>query len=107
MSLIETLTGVKTSVRTNRVCSTVGVTTQEVAPHAPSRLSLLVVNLSANDIYVGFDRDVSTSKGIRLTPNGGVFSLQYDVDFDAVGYALYGLASGAASAVYVIEILGV
>jgi len=100
------LTGIKTSVRINRIASAVGVTVLEIAPNAPSRLALLIVNLSVNDVYVGFDRDVSATKGIRLTPNGGIFSLQHDTDFDTVGYSIYGIASGAGSSVYVVEIMG-
>jgi len=64
----------------------------------------LVVNLSVNVVYIGFDSDVSATKGIWLDANGGWASMAVDEDGEAVAYGVHALATGAASAVYVLEI---
>lgn len=80
----------------------VGVTAAQVIGNDPERVFVLLVNLSANTIYVSFDTNVSTTNGILLAANGG--SLEMDVESDLIFpiRALYALAAGAGSMLYVL-----
>jgi len=88
----------------NPVAASVGTTAAEVLRNNPDRVAWLVVNLSANVVYVGFSGDVSSSKGIRLDPNGGYTSMSVEEDGEAVAYPVFAVATGADSAIYVLEI---
>jgi len=47
----------------------------------PNRVAAVVVNLSSNVMFISPSGDASTSKGIRLGPNGGSVSLTWRDDF--------------------------
>ncbi len=89
----------------NPLIDSLGTTPEKVFDNNPDRVALVIVNLSSNNIYLGFTRDVSANKGIIISPNGGSFSMVYDEDFHAVGWEIWGVASGLNSPIYCIEIL--
>lgn len=103
--LIRQRLGAPTYPEDNRLTSTVGVAAQQVLKQSPARVWLLIVNLSASDIYVAPFPDVSTSKGILLSPAGGSLSLNYVDDMDLVSVAWFAIATGAASNVLIEELL--
>jgi len=80
----------------------IGVAAGQVIGNDPERVFVLLVNLSANTIYVSFDTNVSSTNGILLAANGG--SLEMDVESDLIFpiRALYALAAGAGSMLYVL-----
>jgi len=86
---------------TNEVVS-VGVAQSQVMGNDPERVSVLLINLSANTIYVGFNEGVGSTNGIILTPLGG--SVAYDVTNDYILPTLQvnALATGAGSNLYVL-----
>jgi hypothetical protein len=96
--------GVKTRVNENPVTNSVGTSFVEILRNNPDRLAFIVVNLSANEVYLGLERDVSASKGIRLNANGGILSMTFKEDLATVGRAIFALASGAGSTIYVQEV---
>ena len=67
-----------------------------LAPDA-DRLGILLVNTSTDLVYVGFDEQVSSSRGIYLAPNGGSLGIQADEDMTLPTLGLYGLSSAASS----------
>lgn len=103
--LIEREFGVKTGSRENPLVSSVGTSASQVLPNNPNRLGWVIVNLSANTIYLAFTPDVSNSKGIILSPGGGIASMIYREDFELVARGVYAIASGASSAVYALEVV--
>jgi len=88
----------------NPVAASVGTTAAEILKNNPDRVFWLVVNLSANVVYMGLSGDVSSTKGIRLDTNGGWASMSVEEDGEAVAYQVFAIASGAGSAIYVLEI---
>lgn len=78
--------GVKTRAVPNPVTASVsqGVTT--IAQNNPDRLSLLVINLSGANLYLGFFPDVSDTKGILLAASGGMAVFSAEEDGELVGY---------------------
>ncbi len=103
--LLEARFGVKTEAADNRFGTTIGTSVARVLPNDPKRLGAVIVNLSAVAVFIGPFRDVSASKGIRLAPSGGSFSLIWDEDFDVTGWEWFAVADAAASAVLTIEVL--
>ena len=95
--------GFPTRAVENPVVAAVGVAVLTVLRNNPDRVFWLIVNLSANIVYVGLAGDVSATKGIRLDANGGWVSMSVEEDGEAVGYEVFAVATGAASAIYVLE----
>lgn len=83
---------------------TVGTAVSTVIGSNPDRLGLLILNLSANTVYVSIDNSVSATNGIRLGANGGSVSLNVTDDGMIQTRTWYGLATGAGSSVYVLDL---
>ena len=82
---------------------TVGVTLVKVVQANPDRVGLVMVNGGAADVFVWLDNSVSTSKGVRLTANGGSATLTVRDDFTRPAQEWDGISSGAGNVVSVIE----
>ena len=94
--------GFPTRAVENPVVAEVGTSVVEVLKNNPDRVFWLIVNLSTNVVYVALKEDVSETKGMRLDTSGGWVSFSVEEDGEAVGYAVYAKATGAASAIYVL-----
>ena len=91
--------------------TSLGATAQIILANNPNRLAWVIVNLSGNVIYIGFTRTVNagagTEQGIRLDANGGSAMMVWDEDFHPTAWAIWGIASGAASQLYSYEVVEV
>jgi len=76
-----------------------------ILPLDADRVGGTIVNLSANKLYVGPFRNVASTKGFLLAPNGGQLVLDYRDDFLLVGLEWYCIASKANSRVYTQELI--
>ena len=85
----------------NEVVS-VGTAQGQIMGNDPERVSVLLINLSSNTIYIGFNEGVGSANGIILTSLGG--SLSYDVTNDYILPTLQvnAVAGGAGSNLYVL-----
>jgi len=81
---------------------TAGLSVGQVFGNDPERVSVLIVNTSANSVYLGFDESVSASNGILLSANGGSFEINAIEDMMLPVRAIYALAAGAGSTLYVL-----
>ena len=95
--------GFPTRAVENPVSDEIGTSAEPVLKNNPDRVFWLIVNLSTNVVYVALARDVGATKGIRLDSNGGWVSMSVEEDGEAVGYEVFAVATGAASAIYVLE----
>lgn len=95
----------KTRAVENPLVTAVGTTAILVLANNPNRLAWVIVNLSANTLYLALGNDVSATKGVLLAPNGGSASMVWDEDFQTVGWAVWGVAAGANSAIYCMEVV--
>jgi hypothetical protein len=88
----------------HEVCDVVSVGTSftQIIKPDPERIILLAVNLSVNTVYVGFDNQVSASRGIILSPNGGSYQVDIETDTMLPTRPLFGLSTGASSNVYTL-----
>jgi len=97
--------GFKTKLNTNPVTSTVGTTPTEILKNNPDRVFWLIVNLSGNDGYVGWDREVSSSKGLLVPSNGGYVSASAVEDGELVIYPVYAINLVAAGTWMIVEVV--
>jgi len=62
------------------VTVTVKTTPTRLLVANPKRIAFMLINDSAYDVYVGFDKNVSTTgktKGVLLAANGGVWAYEF------------------------------
>jgi len=82
---------------------TVATTVTEVMPNSPDRFGWLIVNLSQNRGFLGFDRQVSATHGTPIEASGGVVSATWEEDGEMTMYAVFGINEVTAGAWYVVE----
>jgi hypothetical protein len=102
--LIEAKYGIQTVIHTNRLTATVGVSATRILSNDPKRMEAIIVNVSASDMYIGPDNQVSSARGIFVPANGGNVTLKWEEDFVLVSADWYAVAGIAASDIYVLEI---
>ena len=85
----------------NPVTDTVNTTPTLVLKNNPDRFQWLIINLSSNDVYLGFSSEVSSTRGIRLGPGGGFATMNADEDGEAVCREVWAVASADGSKIYV------
>jgi hypothetical protein len=89
---------------TNPVTATVGTTATLILRNNPDRIFWLTINLSANKGYVGWNSDVSSSKGIPIAPSGGYVSCSLEEDGELTIHEVYAILENASGTFYTIEI---
>lgn len=87
----------------NPVTSTVATTATEILRNNPDRYSWVIVNLSANRGFIGFDREVSSTKGIPIEASGGVVNMQWEEDGEVTTYAVFAINLVASGTWYIVE----
>lgn len=103
--LLKERLGVDTYERVSAPGFQVGTSIISVARQNPNRVALLFVNLSANTVYLSPDGVPSSTHGIALGANGGFLALNYRDDMSLCGMEWAGIASGAGSDIFVLELL--
>jgi len=94
--------GVRTRLVQNPVRDTVGTSPVLILRGNPDRFHWLVINLSANEVYLGFDEDVSSTRCILLGASGGFASMSADEDGEVVTWEVWAVAAAAGSEIYVV-----
>jgi len=103
--LIDKKFGIKTRAVENPKLTSLGTTAQVVLDNNPNRLAWIIVNLSTAEVYLALRHDVSPTKGVRLDASGGSASMVWDEDFQATGWAIWGVATAANSPIYSLEVV--
>ncbi len=70
-----------------------------------SRLAATITNLGTNPVFMTPDGAPSTTRGVRIGPNGGSVTLLWDEDFNTVGMEWQGVTDAGTSDLFVLEIL--
>lgn len=99
---IEKEFGVKTRSFEDPVTSTVATTVTQILKNNPDRFTYTIVNLTAYAVYVAFDRQVSTSRGILITANGGSLTISAKEDGELVGYEVFAISNSSASTIFIV-----
>lgn len=97
--------GAETSTNENPIVGgeSIGTTPERVLRRNPNRIGWTIINLSANTVYLAFNGNVSATRGILLDPSGGLAGSWIEEDGELTQKEVWLVASGAGSAVYVIE----
>ena len=80
-----------------------GVQAVILVPANPNRISLLLINNSVTDVYIGFTPDTSSTFGILVTANGGNFSMNLRNEGEAVNTEIYAISTVAGRNMTAIE----
>lgn len=88
----------------NPVTDTVGTTATKILLNNPDRFSWLVVNLSADRGYLGWDPTVGAAKGVPIEANGGTVSMYWQEDGEVVCYELYAVNEVASGKYIIVEL---
>ena len=88
----------------NPVTGTVGTTFTLILKNNPDRLMWMIVNLSDNRGFVGFDQQVGPGRGVPIEASGGVVSANWREDAELVIHPVYAVNLVAEGTYYVIEV---
>jgi hypothetical protein len=87
---------------------TLGAAVVRVLENNPNRFAWAIFNLSgANIAYLGFTAAVSAANGLQINPNGGSITMSADQDLELPTHEMHGLASAAATTIFVFETVAV
>lgn len=75
---------------------------QNILGSDPERTIMLIVNLSASEIYVGFTGSVGANFGMILPPNGGFMSMNVTEDYESVTLPIHVYSAAAGNQLYVM-----
>lgn len=95
--------GVKTGYRISTVTQ-VELTVTKVFSGNPNRVGFVIINTGTANIYISPVNTVAKGSGILLLPTGGSLAMVWDEDFELVSSEFYGIADGAASKIYALEV---
>jgi len=106
--LLSARWGVPLTPRHSSPIVTVGVTVVSLLRQDAARVGFMVANLGAFTLFLipqgaGFPPDAT--HGIRLEPNGGALTVNWEEDGEAVAYEWLAAASGNSTSVYFLETL--
>jgi len=96
--------GFPTRLLINPVTNSVGTTPTKILNNNPDRIFWLVINLSANDGYIGWDTLVASNRGLYLPANGGYASASIEEDGELVIYEVWAINLNAAGIYYIVEV---
>ena len=104
-SLIDERFGVMTRSQINQYIETIGTSAAMIARADAQRVAMSVMNLAGSGrIWVLPNRDVSTTRGFVLTPNGS-FTTDMAFDFTLPAQEWWAIGENADMAIMVHEIL--
>lgn len=105
--LLKQRLGIQTRNVENPLTAAVGISAIPILLNEPDRVGFIIINLSANTIYISPLPTVAAGAGILVEPNGGWRSFTWDADFELCSHAWYAIATAAASAIFITENIGV
>ena len=103
--LIDKEIGVSTDPVFNPLVTQIETTTTRFLSNDQNRVAFLYVNLGANQTFIYPSPAVSSSLGIRISPNGGSVFMDYKEDLHLVGMDWHGAADSAAAVCLVIALV--
>jgi len=89
----------------NPVTDAVAITATKILAQNPERVFWMIINLSVNKGYVGWDPQVSSTRGIPIAPNGGYVSCTAEEDGELVIHEVYAVNENASGTYYIVEIV--
>jgi len=95
----------ETAVQVNPVTDTVTTAVTQILKNDPKRLFWMLINLGTEVIYVGWDRLVSSERGVPVAANGGFIQLYWKEDAMLVYHDAYAIAPSGDVTVYIVSMV--
>lgn len=92
-------------MRTSTV--SVATTVTRIVGNNPRRVQLTIYNRGVNNVDIDYVSTVASSAGIPLTASSGVASSTIEEDGEVIISEIYGVATTAASSVFIVEVIRV
>jgi len=102
--ILRMMFGVESHINKNPLTGLIATTVTKWLDSNFDRVGFVIINLSANDVFVAPDPTVASDHGIFLSANGGYHSATILEDFAYVNEEFYAIAVGAVADVFIIEI---
>ena len=83
---------------------TVGTSASRIVMNNPRRVKLLLLNLGASDVYVGFDSSVTTSAGIKLVASTGFIESNAADDGEEVLGEMWAISGSSGNTVMISQV---
>lgn len=83
---------------------TVGTNVSRIVLNNPRRVKLLLLNLGASDVYVGFDSSVTTSAGFKLVASTGFLESNAADDGEEVISEMWAISGTLGNTVMVSQV---
>lgn len=80
-------------------------TRDTVLPNNPNRVFWAMINEGANDIHISTDPSITNTSGWLLPASGGVISMNWQIDGESVGYAVYAICSVSPNNLRIREVI--
>lgn len=87
--------------------ATVGTSASRIVLNNPRRVKLVLLNLGASDVFVGFNSSVTTSAGIKLVASTGFIESNAADDGEEVLSELWAISAAAGNTVMILEVFRV
>lgn len=92
----------KGSLVTNERNPVTVVGAQNILAADPERTIMMLYNLSASEIYVGFTGSVGADNGFLIPPSGGFIQLNVTDDYEAVTLPIFVYSAAAGNQLYIM-----
>lgn len=84
--------------------ASVGVTQSQIFAPDADRLLVMLINMSTNLMYAGFDELVGSTRGIFLAANGGSLILLADEDLVLTTFPIHVISTGVTSNLFHLQV---
>lgn len=105
--MLQSNFGIATSYNINPIVNQVQTTLTKLLSYNPNRVGLVMMNNGAVNVYASPLNTVTVGNGLILVPGGGGISLVWDHDFELVTLEYFGIADGAASNIFILEVVSI
>lgn len=105
--LIRTHLGIQTFADVNKYVSSIETVKHRIVKSNHDRIGLVVVNNGASNVRILNSNAVTIENGLYVGPSGGTVTFDWYKDMSLISEEWWGIASGAASAVTIIELIGI
>lgn len=92
----------KGSLVTNEINPLTAVGSQNILAGDPERTIMLLYNLSASEIYLGFSGNVGVNNGMLVPAAGGFLQLNVTDDYEAVTLPIFCYSAAAGNQLYIM-----
>jgi hypothetical protein len=89
----------------NRENVDVDIADKVIARLDPARVGLVIINLGTSPIFVSPTNAAATTRGIRLSENGGNLTLNYLDDLALCAYEWHGVSSVDNMGLFTLDVL--